>query len=928
MPSPVSGAKIREAAVSHDGSCIAYIRGGVSWWRKGYRGSAETKIWLCRPATSRFGPLVEEPGNHRWPMWGAQDKTLYFASDADGITNLWKLDLTSMEKEKRTDFREFGVRFPVISGNGKVITFSSGADLYALDTAGGPPRPIKVRAPLDARRGPLEHRSFTADVQDFALPPEGKDFAFVVHGEVFALPLPPSQKDAEGGPPVEKRANRLTRSPFREKDITFSPDGETVVFASDRNGNYDLFLVRSADPKEKNLSGTLKTETVPLVRGPEDETRPAFSPDGKFLAFKRGRGNLVVIDLEGTKETTVLRGWNLSSFRWSPDGRWFVFARQDDEYNSDVFVCPADGSKEPINLSRHPDDDRSPVWFPNGRAIAFVSRRNNDDDDVWMVFLRKKDWELAPDALWAVWTGEDEEEEEEEEKKKKPPPEVKIDREEIHLRLRQLTSLPGDETGAAVSPDSLTVAFFAVSGGQRGFWTVQWDGGVLERVSQNVTPEGGMIWGPGGKEVFYIGKGGKVKAIAKKGGKKRTLSFQAEMEIDALATRRQMFHEAWRLMDRNFYDPAFHGADWNAMREKYKPVALAASCPEDFCDAVKMMLGEINASHLGIYPPGRGGGKDETGVLGVDFDLEAPGPGLTVASVLRESPASREESRLNAGDVILTVGGVAQGASVNLYRALNQTKGQRILLTVARGGNREDVREVVIRPYSVSGEWRGRYETLIRERRERVDAWSQGRFAYLHIRGMGWHSFERFERELYSVAHGRDGLVLDVRDNGGGWTADMVLAVLSVKPHAVTQSRGGGRGYPQGRRPFYVWTKPAALLCNQWSFSNAEILSHAFKTLKRGPLVGRPTYGGVISTGGRRLLDGSWIRMPTRGWWVGPKGPDMELNGAAPDHDVPVTPTDEEKGLDPQLKKAVEVLLERLVKNAGKQPPGEEEEGE
>jgi tricorn protease len=915
---------MRDVSPSPDGDLLAFVRGGVRWWRRNYRGSAEMKLWLCRPETRRYGPIVEDGGNHHWPMWGKGGKSLFYASDAEGTTNIWRLDLQSLARKKLTDFSPYAVRFPRISRDASVITFAAGAEIYRLAASGGPPRPIELRAPLDRRRPGREHRSFSSGAQEFALLPDAEEWAFVVHGEVFALPLASSDDDGDG-PPAEKRASRLTRTPAREKDIASSPDGKSLVFTSDESGNYDLFLVRPADGEEDSLGTTLEPEVTRLTRTSRDESSPVFSPDGERIAFRRGRGDLVVMDVDSEREETILKGWNLPSFCWSPDGKWFAFARSDDEYNTDVFIIPADGSSQAVNITRHPDDDFSPVWFPNGRALAFVSRRNNDDDDVWVAYLRKKDFECETALLWEDWKtggkkkkgkakkgGEEEEDpgsEETGEDEEKPAVEVVIDFDSIHLRLRQITSLPGDEGSPAVSPDSLTVAFFAESGGQRGLWGAKWDGSGLDTIVSKVSPDGGPVWSGDGKEIFLLTRDGRLQAVKAKGGKKRTLSFDASMEVDVAASRRQIFAEAWRLMAENFYDPDFHGADWEACRRRYQPLAEAASTRDDFLDAVRMMLGEINASHLGIYPPREDGKTDNTGVLGVDFDPDFAGPGLRIVSVVPRSPADREESRLEPGEVILEANSTPLGKDANIHRILNHTPGRKILLRVSGGAEDPATREVIIRPYTVRADSTARYEDWIDGNRHRVEDRSAGRLAYLHVRGMSWPSFERFERDLYAAAHGKEGLIIDVRNNGGGWTADMLLTVLTVKRHAYTKSRGGGRGYPHGRRPFYAWTKPAATLCNEASFSNAEIFSHAFKTLKRGPLVGRPTYGGVISTGGRTLLDGSRIRMPTRGWWVWPEGPDMELNGAQPDHDLPILPGDEEEGRDPQLDKAVDVLL-------------------
>ncbi len=928
LPAPVAGAEMRQPAVSPGGDLIAFVRGGSPWWRKGYRGAAERKIWLCRPETKRYGPLVEAEGNHLWPMWGPDGKSLYFVSDREGTSNLHRLDLNTAETERLTSFTDYGVRFPSISADGTVIAFAAGADVYALKTPDGRPGRIRIDAPLDRRARLRERRTFTRDAAEFALDPGGKELAFAVRGELFALPAPPSKrKDDE--PPVETRANLVVSNPAREKDPVFSPDGESLVFASDRNGNYDLFVARAAPGEEDALSRALAFEVEPLATGPEDEIRPAFSPDGTRIAFQRGLGDLVVIGADGSGARTVTSSWNLGDFAWSPDGRWFALSRSDEEYNEEVFLVPADGSAPPVNVSRHPDDDDSPVWFPNGRGLAFVSRRNRDDDDVWMVFLRKADFETPPDALWEIWSGEaeepeakDEEEEGEEtedgkEEKEDEVPEVLVDLDGIHRRLKQLTSLPGDERGPAVSPDSLTVAFFADADEDRSVFSVRWDGTGLDHLDRHVSPDGSLRFGPEGKRLWYLDRAGRIRFLDAGGGDSDAVSFRASLTVDHEAERRQMFHEAWRVLDRRFYDPGFHGADWDAARERWAPVALAASCKEDFEDAVEMMLGELNASHLGLSVPGGAENADETGVLGVDFDPTWGGPGLKIASVLRDGPADREESRLAPGDLLLSARGVRLAPGVNLHRVLNHAAGERVRLEVASASDPDATRRVVIRPAGAREARRLRYEAYIRRCRRRVSEAGGGRLAYIHVQSMNWSSFERFERDLYAEAHDKAGLIIDVRNNGGGWTADMLLTVLAVRRHATTRSRGGRPGYPQGRRPFYAWTKPAAVLCNASSFSNAEIFSHAFKTLKRGPLVGRPTFGGVISTGGMRLLDGSWLRLPFRGWWVHPNGPDMELHGAVPDHDVPLTPSDEEAGADPQLDRAVEALLAEIEKPGG-----------
>ncbi|MDP8228844.1 MAG: S41 family peptidase, partial [Candidatus Electryoneaceae bacterium] len=259
---------------------------------------------------------------------------------------------------------------------------------------------------------------------------------------------------------------------------------------------------------------------------------------------------------------------------------------------------------------------------------------------------------------------------------------------------------------------------------------------------------------------------------------------------------------------------------------------------------------------------------------------------------------------------------VELNAGVNLHRLLNDQVNQRVDLLVANNRGRNE-RRLIVRPVNRWTQGYLRYDEWVKGRRATVDSLSDGRLGYLHVKGMGDRSLARFEAQLYSVASGRDGLVIDVRYNGGGWTTDYLLAMLQVRRHAVTYPRDGGPGYPHSRLPLYAWTKPIIVLCNEHSFSNAEIFSHAVKTLERGTLVGVPTPGGVISTSGQGLLDGSGYRIPLRGWYAGSElerdsDRNMEGNGAVPDIIVPLEPGQMTSGNDGQLGVAVEELMRQL----------------
>jgi C-terminal processing protease CtpA/Prc len=404
-----------------------------------------------------------------------------------------------------------------------------------------------------------------------------------------------------------------------------------------------------------------------------------------------------------------------------------------------------------------------------------------------------------------------------------------------------------------------------------------------------------------------------------KSDKQKPVAFAANMKIDYEGEKEQIFEEAWRSLEQRFYDPNFHGKDWDKLKKKYKPWAMKASTYYDFRDITNYMLGELNASHMDLRG-GRGRYDTQrvsTGRLGIE--VKPVKDGVEITDVVFNAPADKSLSKLNVGEVISSVNGVKITDEVNFWSLLEGDAGKEVLLEVAGpNGNRE----VVIRPASsLRNEL---YEDWVEERRKLTEQYSGGRLGYLHIQGMNWSSFERFERDLAAAGNGKEGIVIDVRFNGGGWTTDFLMTVLNVDQHAYCVPRGAAESlekehknfrpyYPYGERlPYYAWTKPSIALCNESSYSNAEIFSHAYKTLGIGTLVGQPTFGAVISTGANGLLDGSYIRLPFRAWYVKATDENMEHGPAVPDILVETAPDAKAKGKDEQLQKAVEELLNQI----------------
>ena len=405
-------------------------------------------------------------------------------------------------------------------------------------------------------------------------------------------------------------------------------------------------------------------------------------------------------------------------------------------------------------------------------------------------------------------------------------------------------------------------------------------------------------------------------------GKTETFGFEVRSQRDWREIRKIVFDQGWRAMRDRFYDPAYNNKDWYAMRAKYRPMAAECLGAAEFSQLMNMMLGELNASHMGHR-----GGTDPlpdfdaqnewsptTYHLGLRFQLDndaKDAKGLVVESVIPKSPCSRARSLVEAGESLLAIDGVAVDRDSDLEKLLTLEKLRDVKLRVKSKSGEE--RDVMVRPTSsVAGLL---YDEWVEKTRAQVEKLSEGKLGYLHIRGMNFRSFRQMEEDLYHAGAGKEGLIIDVRFNGGGSTADHVMTALTQPVHAITKSRGSGEGYPQDRRIYASWTKPIIMMCNEHSFSNAEIVSHAVKQTGRGRLVGMRTAGGVISTGAVGLLDGGMVRMPMRGWYLATTGEDMELNGCEPHIALWNDPTwNSPGGTDQQLSKAVEALQEDVAK--------------
>ncbi len=929
-------ANARNGRISDCGSKLLFAREGVDWWRHGYRGADAAQVWLYDLKEASFLQLSTAGTAARWPLWlpssnssesdSAQQRVL-ITSNTSGSFGLTLRDADGNSKQL-TDSDGESICFPAVAREEPVVVFRKGFELYRFDLErDDSPQRIRLLCQEDLAQA-TEIRRELHEATDVAFSSDGLEIAFIAGGDLWMMDT------------VLREPRQVTFTAAAERSPSFSPDDQAVAFVSDRGKHSNIWVTRRKNP-EAYWWQNVQFELEQVTESDVTESNPRWSPTGSRLAFSRGSTELWVKDLDSGVETKISSVTSSLDYDWAPDGNWLCYSGKDANYNSEVFLASADGLIGQINVSQHFQDDYGPRWSPDGSMIAYTGYRENGTRDIFVVSLDGRTWrsrsrqmrveaalhamkhsrgkkhdgtqEDTPSVMMASAAKEQATSEGAFDSATGSetglPSFSSFDVNSWRERTERITIPDSHEYRLVWSPDSSALIYTARSQDRVDTYRLDiadWD--EQELLTRQTGREIRWI-----KDDLIVWRSNGSPASIDDDGDVTEYDFKAYQQIDRAEFYTAIFEECWRKIRDSFYDPNLNGVDWPALRCDYGKMARESIDQQALAEVIKLMLGKLNASHLGFSLSNSDSSSVEkwnhrTVHLGIRYRLADDAKSLIITDVLAGSPAADWDSQLEVGESITRVNGQRVGSVSCPIQLFNQPNYRPMTIEVEASDGVQ--RTVVITPIRSSEIETLIYEEWTRRNREFVSERSRGQLAYLHVRKMMKNSQLQFERELYEAASsGKAGLIVDVRDNRGGNIADHLLAMLSPGRHASTFRRGGELGYPQSRKPSVTWDQPLVVLCNQNSFSNAEIFCHGIKTLGRGTLIGTPTSGGVISTYDTDIRGIGRLRIPHRGWQVYTTGQNMDQAGAMPDIRVDQELSDIVAGRDKQLERAISELL-------------------
>lgn len=895
-------------------------------WRKHHTSPITRDIWMLDGG--KYQKLTSFKGEDRNPVWAQDGQSFYYLSEQNGSFNVYHRNVGSGKDTQVTHNQKNPIRFLTSSQSG-LLCYGYDGEIYTVKE-GAEPQKVNISITTDNAEPSLVRQIRSNGATEIALSPSGKEVAFVMHGDVYVTSVD------------YKTTKRITDTPQQERNVSFSPDGRALVYASERNGVWQIYQAKIKNASDKNFTYCTDIEEEALTHSNLTSQYPAYSPDGKEVAFYEDRATLRILNLKSKDVRTVLDGkYNYSYsdgdiwFEWSPDSKWLLcsYIGTGGWNNTDIALVKADG-KEVHDLTDSGYSDSNGKWVLGGKAMLFESDRAGyrshgswgAEDDAYLMFfdldaydrfrMSKEELELAEankDVKEKKAEEKDEKKKEDKQKKaeekgkteveKVKPLELDIDncRDRI-VRLTVNSSRMGD---AILDSKGEKIYYQAAFEGGYDLWCHDLKENTTTLMMKNIGG-GGFVADKDVKNLFLCNGGIKKIDLASK--QTKGIDFEAPFNYKPAEERQYLFDHIWRQVKDKFYDPNLQGVDWEGYRKVYERYLPYIDNNFDFAEMLSEMLGELNASHTGCryYPSGA---SLQTAALGVFLDPNYEGDGLKIQEIIKRGPFAVKKNEVTPGSIIEKIDGTDIKAGEDYNALLDGKAGKNVRLTIKNAkGKRFDL---TIKAISQGAQQELLYKRWVDRNRAIVDSVSGGRIAYVHVKAMNSESFRTVYSELLSDKNrNRDAVIVDERHNGGGWLHDDLCTLLSGKQYQEFVPHGK----VVGKDPFNKWTKPSCVLICEDDYSNGHGFPWVYKELGIGKLIGAPVAGTMTAVWWETLMDRSLVfGIPQVGCrdMRGTFGENTQLN---PDIEVYNSPEDYITGHDTQLIRAVEEMMKETKK--------------
>jgi tricorn protease len=907
------GVPVFDLFINNDGKRFIYHdkKGYENEWRKHHKSSVTRDIWEYNTETDKFSKLTQFEGEDRSPVFSVDESAIYYLSEGSGSFNVWKMDKNG-NKTQLTSFENHPVRFLSISKEGK-LCFSYHGQIYTMKE-GSEPEKLEIFSPTEKNRN--EIRMMLADISEFDLNPDGMEAVFISRGEIYAVN------------PETGTTKRITETPGEERSVSFNPDGRKILYSSFRNGSWNIYETEMKDNNELYFFTSTKLEEKPIIETDFNTFQPTYSPDGKKIAYLRERTELVVYDTDKKTHVTVLeRERNISyvdgdqQYQWSPDSTKIAVVFLDrDLWSGEIGIVNADGRGEVINVTNTGMSESNAKWSSKGEMVSWLMQ-----NELFALFMNKAgldEFNLSKEEFDLLKKRKEKEEKAEkptenkpennDKKEEKPPEPVNFENERLNLRTVKLSLNPANILDHTFSKDDETLFVLTMEPTEYRVTAI-----TLREKKDNTLvsiprprnqfwwyrPNFQLILDKTGTSLYLLADK-KLSKITVADGKRQPINPAAEFSVDFADEKMHLFGFVWKTVNDKFYVKELHDVNWKKYYNEYVQFIPHINNNYDFTEMLSEMLGELNVSHTGSGYIHRQRLGDDTGRLGIFYSYSEKG--IVVDEVMETGPLDKADSKIKPGVIIEKIDG-EKTTQHNIDKLLNRKVGKNVRLSL-KSSNGLDKWEEIVRPINYRGEYELLYYRWVERNRKRVDELSGNRLGYVHIRGMNQASFRDVYNDILGRYNDREGIVIDTRFNGGGWLHNELSILFGGKEY-TRYSHRGVKNF--GGDPNNQWTKKSILVVNEGNYSDAHLFPYAYRTLELGKIVGMPVPGTSTAVWWPSMLDESmYFGIPQ----IGIKdleGEHLENKQLEPDYLVPWTPEEIISGKDPQIEKAVKVLLEK-----------------